>query len=245
MVVGAFLFTVNPRMPYWLWAAFIGASLGIILTVCEPGKSDQEYSLKTYVTDMRKSISFIFHSKQLLWISFFFFIADIFAESYWDVFSQAHLKLTGLDPSVFGIIFAVCAGVNAVGSYYVDNVEKMLGEKRSLYVIIVVEVVVFGVMAYCSNGFGLIFLLIIFSTNRRFAWLLREYYSNRHIPSEKRAGILSGISFLYNGLFGGAVVIWLFGFSVDILGGRTTLVISSLFVLAMGFFLLQMRYKSY
>ncbi len=66
MVVGAFLFAVNPRMPYWLWAAYIGASLGAILTVCEPCRSNQEHSLKTYVTDMRKSISFIFHSKQLL-----------------------------------------------------------------------------------------------------------------------------------------------------------------------------------
>lgn len=30
MVAGAFLFQINPRLPYWLWAVFIGMSLFVI-----------------------------------------------------------------------------------------------------------------------------------------------------------------------------------------------------------------------
>lgn len=242
MVIGAFLYQINHRLPFWLWAVCIGLSLLVIASVYEP-ITRKEYDIKKYGADMKKSILFIFESKKLLWVVFFFFIADICAESYWDVFSQAHLKLVGVAPSGIGIILGVCAGVNAVASYYVDAIEKMLGEKRSLHVIILVEAIVFAAMAYCNSGLALLFLLIIFTTNRKFAWLLEEYYKNRYIPSAHRAGILSAASLLYNGLFGGAVIIWLFGFSLDILGGSKTLILSSLSILLVGLFLLHMRYS--
>jgi MFS family permease len=243
MIVGAFLFTVNPRLPYWLWAVCIGVSIFVIARMCEPLTFKNRYDMKTYVTDMKNSVLFIFRTKKLLWISVFFFVASICAESYWDVYSQAHMKSVGLNPSGFGIIFAVCAGANAFASYYVDDIEKRLGEKRSLYIIILIEAIVFGVMASCKSGIALIFLLIIFTTNRKFAELLEEYYKNKLIPSAQRAGILSAGSVLYNGLFGGGVIIWLFGGSLDVLGGGKTLIISSLSVFAVGIALLQVRYS--
>lgn len=243
MVGGAFLFGMNPRLPYWLWAVCIGVSLGVLITVREPIKFEKEYSLRTCVNDMKKSILFVFKNKKLLWIAFFFFTAGICAESYWDVFSQAHLKSMGLNPSVFGVIFSLLAGVNALASYYVDEIEEMLGEKKSLYVIVLVEAVIFGVMAYCRRGMLLIVLLIVFTTNRKFADLLEDYYKNRYIPSVNRASVLSAVSFLYNGLFGGFFIIWLFGVSVDGLGGSTTLVLCGLCVLVSGIFLLQLRYS--
>lgn len=245
MILGAFLFGMNPRLPYWLWAVCIGLSLIFMAWVYEPVKFEKEYTVKKYVTDMKNSILFVFKSKKLLWIAFFFFVADICAESYWDVFSQAHLKSVGLNPSGFGVIFAVFAGVNALASYYVDDIEKMLGEKKSLYVIIFVEVVLFAVMAYCNSGILLIFLLIVFTTNRKFAHLLEDYYKNRYIPSAKRASILSAVSVLYNGVFGGFLIIWLFGLSVDVLGGSRTLIVCSFSVLISGLVLLQVRYSKF
>lgn len=242
MILGAFLFQTNPRLPYFLWAVFIGSSVAVIAFVYEP-VSHREYTAKKYATDMKNSVFFVFHNKALLWVAFFFFVADICAESYWDVFSQAHLKSVGLDPSVFGIIFAVFAGVNAAASYFADDVEKMLGEKRSLYFIISIESVLFAAMIFCRSGVLLITLLIVFTTNRRFSDLLRDYYQNRYIPSANRASILSAVSFLYNGVFGSFLVIWLFGFSLDVLGSSATLGICSLLVLVIGMGLLQLRYS--
>ena len=244
MILGAFLFQVNPRLPFWLWAVFIGLSILVITRVHEP-EMERAHTVKTYFSDMKESILFVFRSKHLLWVALFFFVADIFAESYWDVFSQAHLKSVGLNPAFFGIIFTVFAGANAAASYFVDDIEKKLGEKRSLYTVVVIEAVVFLFMAFWDTRIGLILLLVIFTTNRRFQELLAEYHKNRYIPSAYRAGILSALSVLYNGLFGGAVIIWLFGFSIDVLGGSTTLVISGLSVLVAGLFLLQVRYSKY
>ncbi len=242
MILGAILFQANPRLPFWLWAAFIGLSLISVVIVYEP-LHKKEYTLKKYASDAKKSIFYIFGNRKLLWIIFFFFVADICAESYWDVFSQAHLKSQGLNPSLLGLVFAGFAGVNAVASYYVDDIEKRLGEKRSLYTIILVEAAVFLFMGYCGSKIGLVLLLVIFTTNRKFGDLLGEYYRNRYIPSAQRASILSAASLLYNGLFGGAVIIWLFGFFIDTLGGSRTLLLSSVSVLVAGLGLLQLRYS--
>lgn len=243
MVVGAFLFQRNPRFPYWLWAVFIATSIGLMAAVHEPVRPHQKYDVRKYVLDMKKSLFFVFQSKNLLWVIFFFFVADIFAESYWDIFSQAHLKSVGLPPSALGIVFAALAGVNALASYYVDALEKALGERGSLYVIILIGVGTLAAMAFCRNWVFLVLSLAVFTTSRKFANLLSSYYENRLIPSENRAGILSAASFLYNGLFGGVFLIWLFGFSVDVLGGRATLLISSLCVAVIGLLLLQLRYS--
>lgn len=242
MVAGAFLFQRNPRFPYWLWAVFITTSIGLMAAVHEPHRLREKYSVKKYVSDMKKSFFFVFQSKRLLWFILFFFVADIFAESYWDIYSQAHLKSVGLPPSALGIVFAALAGVNALASYYVDALEKRLGEKGSLYVIVLVGSGTLAALASCRSWGFLVLSLAVFTTNRKFASLLSNYYENRLIPSENRAGILSAASLLYNGVLGGAVLIWLFGLSVDVLGGRATLLGTSLCVVVVGLLLLQLRY---
>jgi len=243
LILGAYLFSINPRLPYWILAVFIGLSLIFISSVQEPIKLKRKNSLKGHVGDMGNSVRFIFNNKLLLWLTLFFLIADVFAESYWDVYSQAHLKSTGLDPATLGVIFAFLVLINAFFSYFIDDIEKRLGEKRSLYSIILVQGILFFLMAYFNLWIALVLLLVILTTSREYSFLLQEKYTNKQIPSANRASVLSAMSFLRNGLFGGAIIIWGFGISLDILGGRITLIMSGFGVLFLGLFLIQMLYR--
>lgn len=243
LVLGAYLFQINPRLPYWIFAIFIGLSLIFVLGVQDPIKPTRKHSLKEHVNDMGDSVRFIFNNKLLLWLTLFFLIADVFAESYWDVYSQAHLETAGLDPATLGVVFACLTLINAIFSYFVADIEKRLGERRSLYLLILVQGLLFFFMASFSSWIVLILLLVILTTNREYAWLLGENYSNKQIPSATRASVLSARSFLRNGLFGGAIIIWMFGVSLDLFGGRTTLTMSGFGVLLLGLFLIQMRYR--
>ncbi|MFX1514379.1 MAG: MFS transporter [Promethearchaeota archaeon] len=243
LILGAYLFTINPRLPYWSWAVFIGFSLCFIMIVQEPVKANQKANLRNLVHDVSNSILFIFRHRILLWFTIFFLIADVFVESYWDVFSQAHLKSLGLDPASFGIIFAIFAGVNSIASYKIDVIEKKLGEKKSLYLIILVQGILFFLLALANIWITLILFLIILTTNREFSLLLEKNYVNKHIPSVNRASILSAMSFLRNGILGGAIIIWSFGFSIDFFGSEPTLITSGLVVLLIGLLLLQIRYS--
>ena len=101
----------------------------------------------------------------------------------------------------------------------------------------------FFLLAYTNIWITLILFLIILTTNREFSLLLENNYVNKHIPSVNRASILSAMSFLHNGILGGAVIIWLFGFSIDFFGSEPTLITSGLVVLLIGLLLLQIRYS--
>lgn len=243
MIIGSYLFTLHPRLPILLWAVFIGFSCFFMAIVHEPKHYERKYSLKNTWLDMKRSVKFIFRKKQLLWVTLFFLLAGIFMECYWDVFSQAHLTASGLNPALLGIVFAVFAGFNAFGSYYAHRIEKFLGEKKSMYTIIIAEAILFILMAIISLPIALIVCLVFLTTNREFAGLVEDHYSNRHIPSKNRASILSAASFLNNGLFGGGLMIWLFGLSIDKLGGKITLISAGLIVFILGIFMLQMKYR--
>jgi MFS family permease len=240
LITGAYLFSLNPRFPYWLWAVFIVLSLFFLAIIHEPLHADERASLENALQDMRSSLRYIFEKKFVLWLVIFKLIADVFAESYWDVFSQAHLKELGADPAIFGVIFAVLAGVTAIASYYVDALEKKLGQTKSWYAIILVQSGLFFLMAAAQSWLLLVFFWLLFTTSREFALLINEHYMNQNIPSANRASILSAGSFLRNSLFGGGLIIWMFGFSIDHLGGEGSLFIVGVAVLVIGLVFLQL-----
>lgn len=153
-------------------------------------------------------------------------------------FSSGGGFVTILAGVLSGLEFSFKSGAQTAFLY--DTLKALKREEEFLRV---VEAVIFAVMAYSRNSFFLVFLLIVFTTNRQFGWLLEEYYKNRHIPSARRARILSAASLLYNSVFGGFFIIWLFGFSVDVIGGSKTLVVCSVSVLVLGLSLLQVRYN--
>ncbi|MHA1475928.1 MAG: hypothetical protein ACTSQ5_12170 [Promethearchaeota archaeon] len=77
--------------------------------------------------------------------------------------------------------------------------------------------------------------------NRNFSWLLEENYRNKLIPSSMRAGVLSAASFLKNCLFGGWLIIWMYGLLIDFVGIRYVLFVSALIVLIFGFSMILFR----
>ncbi len=214
MVVGGVLFEVLPSLPYWIWGGFILISSIILFTVQEPSvqKSEKESS---FWQDVKFGVKYIFQSRILLWLVIFFLFADVFAESYWDIYSQAHLESLGATATYVGIIFAIISGVGAIASYFIDKIEKMIGEKWILYGIIGIQVILFVSIAWVQTWIGLGVILIIFNINRNFTWLLSDAYRNKLIPSEHRASILSAASFLNNGVFGGGIIIWFIGWLID------------------------------
>ena len=214
MGVGGALFELMPSLPYWIWSGFILVSSIVLFTVQEPSFEKSE-NKSSFWEDVKNGVKFIFQSKTLLWLIVFFLFADVFAESYWDIYSQAHLESLGAPVFYVGITFAVISGVCAIASYFIDKIEKIIGEKWMLYGIIGIQVAMFISIAWVRTWIGLGGILIIFNINRNFTWLLSDTYRNKLIPSEHRASILSAASFLNNGIFGGGIIIWLMGWLID------------------------------
>ena len=110
-----------------------------------------------------------------------------------------------------------------------------------LFLIIGVQSTLFFVMIIVKDWFWLLIILFFLTINRNFSWLLEENYRNKLIPSSMRAGVLSAASFLKNGLFGGWLIIWIYGLLIDSVGIRYVLIISSLIILIFGFSMILLR----
>jgi len=241
MIIGSFLFLINPRIPYLIWSVFLIISIIILAFVKEPKTSPNQMKITEMWQNMKSGVKFIFKNTRLLWFTAFFLLADVFAESYWDIYSQEHLINLGLTTKWIGIIFAILTGFSSIASYYIADIEKRLGEKLMLFLIIGVQGTLFFVMIIIKDWFWILIILLFLTINRNFSWLLEENYRNKLIPSSMRAGVLSAASFLKNGLFGGWLIIWMFGLLIDSIGIRYVLLISALVVLIFGFSMILLR----
>jgi len=241
MIIGSFLFLINPRIPYWIWSAFLLLSIIILALVKEPRKSPNPLRISELWQNMKSGVKFIFKNTRLLWLTAFFLLADVFAESYWDIFSQEHLINLGLSTEWIGIIFALLTGFSSIASYYIAEIEKHLGEKVMLILIIGIQCTLFLVMIFVKDWFWLVIILFFLTINRNFSWLLEENYRNKLIPSSKRAGVLSAASFLKNGLFGGWLIIWIYGLLIDTVGIGYVLSLSAIIIFIFGFSFILLR----
>jgi MFS family permease len=203
MLIGGFLFDELSILPFWVWFIFILASSIILLTVREPQIVKTES--KSFWNEVIFGIKYIFKSKSVLWLILFFLYIDVFAESYWDTFSQTHMRM--FIDSKIGVIFGVIGGFCALVSYFVEKIERRIGQKWMLYSIVGGQIIIFLGIAWSRTWYLLAIFLLALEINRNVSWLLSDSYRNKLIPSEHRAAILSAASFLNNGIFGGGLII--------------------------------------
>jgi MFS family permease len=210
MLIGGFLFDEVSILPLWVWFIFILASSIILLTVQEPQIPKTES--RSFWNDVKLGVKYIFNSKSILWLILFFLYLDVFAESYWDTFSQTHMQM--FIANKVGVIFGVIGGFCAIASYFVEKIEKLIGQKWLLYGIVGFQIIIFLGIAWATTWYMLAIFLLALEINRNISWLLSDNYQNKLIPSEHRAAILSAASFLNNGVFGGGIIILAIGWLI-------------------------------
>ncbi|TFG18487.1 MAG: MFS transporter [Promethearchaeota archaeon] len=210
MLMGSFLYVAYPNLPYWVWAFFILLASLILITVQEPMQHNKDTI--SFWDNMKLGVKYIFRLKNLLWLVVFALFVDVFAEGYWDTFSQTHLE-NFVGEFYTMLIFACIGGVSAVVSYFIDKIEKSIGKKWILYMVVGGQTILFIALALAAQWYVLTTVLVFFNINRNITWLLTDNYQNKLIPSEHRASILSASSFLRNGLFGGLVMLILLGWA--------------------------------
>ncbi len=187
-------------------------ALLILITVQEPMRHNKE--IISFWYNMQLGVKYIFRLKSLLWLVVFALFVDVFAEGYWDTFSQTHLQ-NFVGEFYAMLIFACIGGVSAVASYFIDKIEKSIGKKWILYIVVGGQAILFMGLALAAHWYVLTIILVFFNINRNITWLLTDNYQNKLIPSEHRASILSVSSFLRNGLFGGAIILILLGWAFN------------------------------
>jgi len=188
-ILGGFIGKVNFRLTFYLMLPFLALLIPISLSLHEPTRHKLIFK-RGYLWELLRVMKYsLLQNKKLRWLLLYSGIAYAFNQSaLW--FYQPYFSLSGLKIVQFGFIFASFQIVAAVSSKYAYKIEKKLGEKYSLIMLIVLIGVSFLLMGNFVFLFSFTFAFLQ-QFVRGFSKVVITDYINKLTESEIRATILS------------------------------------------------------
>lgn len=201
-VVAGFIFAININLPLIVSILLMIITIIICFNFDEPVINRTIYEKKSYFMQIGESVKFVLGHKKVLGI-FLFSIVFYYFYRVGFFFFQPYMKAVNIPVYLFGVIFFV---FNIVAANASKNVELFIKKTkpRSLFVLaslIFVSMILLGITKY---WIGVIFILMQ-QVARGLNQPVQQKYLNKHLPSEKRATILSLKSLTCNliiGIFG-------------------------------------------
>lgn len=199
-ILGAFAYTVNPNLPLWISIGFMGVTIAVVLGFEEHDfVDDEEDESESYFAQIKDSAVYVAGHKRIRAIIVYamaFFI--FFRAGFW--YYQPYMEAVDLPVSSFGVFFFLFNMVAALTSKYSSEIIRMTKSYTMMFVAALV-LVSFALLGSVTIWFG-VFAIMLQQVSRGLYMPVINKYVNKHIPSSKRATILSFIS-LATGLAAG------------------------------------------
>ena len=199
-VLGAFVYTLDPNLPMWLSIGFMGVTVAVVFRFEEHAyKVDSDNQSVTYIQQIKESGQYAFRQRKIRAVIVYamaFFI--FFRAGFW--YYQPYMEAVNLPVSSFGIFFFLFNMVAAVSSHFSGRIIKRTRSFTMMFLALLVFVS-FMVLGTLTVWVG-VFAMTLQQVSRGLYIPVINKYVNKHIPSEKRATILSFIS-LSTGLAAG------------------------------------------
>lgn len=229
-VLGGFLAKINLRLTLYASIPFFALLVPLTFSLQEP-KHHKLIFKKNYFKKILKTIgSALLKNSKLKWLIIYSGIIYAFNQSALWLY-QPYFKLTGLNIVYFGIVFASFQIIAALSSKYAHKIEKYLGEKYSLTMLIFLIAISYLLMSNFIFLFSFSFCFIQ-QFVRSFKNIILTDYINQLTSSDIRATILSVESFFGRLLY--AIIIPVFGWLADIYNLQQTLTIMGITTLISG-----------
>jgi len=199
-VLGAFSYTIHPDLPLWISIGFMAVTIFIVLNINEEKVNHEEGDVSTsYFAQIKDSALYVIGHKRIKAIIVFamaFFI--FFRAGFW--YYQPYMEAVNLPVSTFGIFFFL---FNMVAAYTSKNSTVIIKRTKSytMMVVALCVLVSFFILGSVASWVG-VFAILLQQVSRGLYMPVINKYVNKHIPSSKRATILSFIS-LATGLAAG------------------------------------------
>ncbi|MHA1673320.1 MAG: MFS transporter [Promethearchaeota archaeon] len=211
-ISGAILYSVNISLPLYIHGAVNIIAGGIIFSMMEPTVSEHPKTIAAQYKLILNSLSFTWKSKTVRFFTIFSILVLVGVMGFVNIMEQPYISSIQVPVIYFGLIYAFTRGVIGFFAPLRYKIERRLGEKGSFYGVTLIFGVMFVLMSIIVHPTGLIFLFFLFFT-RDYTWTIIDKYSNDHIPSDKRATVLSIQNFALNAVYMLAAV--LIGWGLD------------------------------
>ncbi|OUR97372.1 hypothetical protein A9Q84_13690 [Halobacteriovorax marinus] len=210
--VGGFIGEVNLRYALFASVPAFLLLIPVALSMEEPRKH-KDIVKEGYTQELIRIMKFaLVENKKLRWIIIYSGIVYAFNQSALWLY-QPYFKLTGLEVAHFGIVFASFQLVSGFSSKYAHSIERKLGQKYSLAMLIILVSASYFLMHHFVYLFSFSFCFIQ-QFVRGFKKAVVNDYINQLATSNIRATILSLESFASRLLY--AAIVPVVGWVADI-----------------------------
>lgn len=187
-LVAGFLYEINIYIPFYVSAFFMIVAAAITLFYKEPYIEKTVHHETNYFKQIRNSFSYVYHNKKVVNVILFSVIFMYFYRVGFNYF-QPYMVAVDIPVKFFGVIFFF---FNIIAAYASKNADKFLKmtRPRSLLAVSLLLTISFFLLSITKMWIGVIFILMQ-QVARGLRVPVFQKYINKHIPSDKRATIIS------------------------------------------------------
>jgi MFS family permease len=188
-ITGAYLFTINPKLP--AIASLPPLIIGLVLTflLVEPYESRKKANFRNAWIHFKEGMRFAATHKIVRYIILFAMIGYATIDLATSI-SSAYLEAIQIPIASIGIVAFAYSMLVAGVSRKTHALEHAIGDKKSILLIQILQIASFLLMSLIMPVYGVAFYLL-FGIGTGFFFVLMNHYINVHIDTAHRATIIS------------------------------------------------------
>jgi len=193
-IIAGFVYDININLPMIISIGFMMVTILIALKFEEPEiEGDREFSISAYLEQIKESAAYTVKHEKIKAILFFSIVFYIFYRTGF-LYFQPYMEAVNIPVKYFGILFFLFNIVAAISSKYSFKIMDKTKPRTMLFMglLLIVSFLVLGIVRAWIG----VFAILLQQVARGLYRPVTRKYLNKHIPSNKRATILSFQSLL-------------------------------------------------
>lgn len=196
-IVGAWLYTFDHRLPWYLITASIILSTIIFSTVKEPTKLLKSKRLSDQLREFKQSLVLSLSSVDVRRLIILGLILALPMYIFTTLLNQPYLISRGFSVQSLGFVFAFITGISGFVASFSHKIENKL-KKRLSFLLIFISFTTMLILIGLIHQQVALALVIGFYIVNNYKNIIIDNYINQSIDSESRATVLSVQSFINN-----------------------------------------------
>ncbi|MBD3309835.1 MFS transporter [Candidatus Woesearchaeota archaeon] len=189
----------------------IACMIALFVTLSFTPTRIYKHADKHYLTHLKEAVMFTArHPRIRLFIVYSSIIWGVFLSAVF--FYQPYLQEAGIPLLYFGVIYFALDIVAGISSSLSDDIEKFLGERKILMIILGIMITTYACMAYGFVSLAFMFPVILSLGTGMVEPVINDYI-NKHVESHHRATVISLQKF--SGHLAIAILAPIFGWAAD------------------------------
>ena len=226
-IIGAWLYTINHRLPWYLITFTIVLSTLVFLTIKEPTKLLKHKKLSDQLKEFKQSLTLSLSRLDVRRLIILSLILGLPMYVFTTLLNQPYLISRGFNVQSLGFVFAFITGISGLAASFSHKIENKLKKQLSFLLIFISFSVLLVLLGLTQHQLALVFVIVFYIVNN-YKNIIIDNYINQSIDSDSRATMLSVQSFM-NNIFISIIFVFI-GYLTDLYSINVVLISMGIFI---------------